>query len=130
MPITYHIKKQEELIHTRCGGDVSFQEVLDHFTRLEQDPHRPQRLDVLLDLRDVTSTPTINQLQAVSAQIGRTRQSVDFGFCAIVVSQDLLFGLARMFEAFVEGKFTETRVFRSASGAEAWLASSRSRPPK
>lgn len=126
MPVTYKIESGQRIIRTRCVGDVTFNEVVDHFRVLQQDPECPERLDVLLDLTDLTSEPSADQLKGVSDAIGRSREKVHFDTCAIVASSDLLFGVSRMFEVFAEGQFRMTRVFRGLPEAEAWLAGQRS----
>jgi len=37
-------------------------------------------------------------------------------------SRDALFGMSRMFEAFVEGSFARIAVFRKRENAKGWLA--------
>ena len=56
VPVVYQISKG--LIRTRCYGPVTLPEVAEHFRELERDPDCPPRLDVLLDLRDITSLPS------------------------------------------------------------------------
>jgi len=127
MPVTYQIDKAKRTIHTKCSGDVTLEEVIDHFHVLEQDPDCPDRADVLLDLSEQTSIPERQNLRDVTREIGRIRGKIRFGTCAIVANQDGLFGMLRMFEVFAEQYFGEICVFRTISGAEAWLAS---RQPK
>jgi len=78
---------------------------------------------VLLDLSESASVPESRQLQDVSQQIGRIRQTVRFGACAIVAPSDVLFGMSRMFEVLAEKWFRETRVCRARAEGEAWLTS-------
>jgi hypothetical protein len=123
MPVKYQIDKANKIIRTRCSGPVTIEEVVDHFRVLERDPDCPDRLDVLLDLSEATSVPKKENLQEVTVEIGRIRGRVQFGTCAIVACTDALFGMLRMFEVFAEQYFRESCVFRTASEAEAWLAS-------
>jgi hypothetical protein len=96
-------------------------EVLDHFRTLENDPQRPGALDVFLDLREVTSLPSADQLRAVTAEIARIAPNLRFGACAIITDRDALFGMSRMFSVFAEGYFRAITVFRSADEGECWL---------
>jgi hypothetical protein len=121
MPVVYEIDQARAIIRTRCVGDVSFNEVIGHFHRLESDPACPPRLDVLLDLSDLTSLPDPGQLREVSSQMGTMNERVRFGACVIVAPRTVLFGLLRMFEVFAEERFRTTRVFREIGEAEAWL---------
>ena len=83
MPVTYEIDPVRNLIRTTCFGNVRLQDVMAHFDELQRDPHRPDRLDVLLDLRDMDAPPQAPQLQAVADRVGLVEGLV-FGACAIV----------------------------------------------
>ncbi|HLF14388.1 MAG TPA: STAS/SEC14 domain-containing protein [Bacteroidota bacterium] len=121
MPVTYTIDKPSKFIHTRCVGEVSFDEVIGHFDTLIRDPDCPDRLDVLLDMSEMTSIPESEQLWAVARKIEATVSRVRFGRCAIVAVREVLFGMTRMFEAIAEGQFSAVRAFRSMDEAQGWL---------
>jgi hypothetical protein len=123
MPVTYEIDPAKNLIRTRCIGDVTLQEVKNHFRELERDPNRPDRLNVLLDLSEITSVPNVLEVRAASHEVAKIFRSVRFEALAIVVRNDLLFGMMRMFAAFAGKYFTATQVFRVTADAETWLAS-------
>ena len=111
------------MIHTKCSGAVTLEEVIDHFRVLEKDPDCPHHLDVLLDLTEQTLMPQSEDLRDVAREISRIRGNVQFGNCAIVACSDTLFGMLRMFEVFTEPYFRQTWVFHTVPEAEAWLAS-------
>jgi hypothetical protein len=121
MAVTYRIDQVKRRIHTRCIGPVTLDEVRQHFADLAGDPACPERLDVLLDLSETTSLPTSDQLSAVTTEVARVRPRVQFDGCAIIASQDALFGMARMFEVFAENYFGATRVFRTMDEGTRWL---------
>ena len=123
MPVTYEIDKAKRMIHTKCSGAVTLEEVIDHFRLLEKDPHCPHHPDVLLDVTEQTSIPLSENLRDVAREIRRIRGTIQFGACAIVAGAGVLFGMLRMFEVFTEPYFRQTRVFRTAPEAEAWLVS-------
>ena len=121
MPVTYRIESVTQFIHTRCTGAVVLDEVRQHFVTLSQDPACPSRLDVLLDLSEMTTVPESGQLRIVAADIARIRSQVRFGSCAIVAPAEAIFGMSRMFEIFTEKYFAATHVFRSEAEATRWL---------
>ena len=121
MPVTYSIDNARNIIHTRCEGEVTFQEVTDHFAKLISDPTCPPRLNVLLDLTGLTSAPTSEQVRRVSSVIEDSRKHIVFDTCAIAVSSELLYGMMRIFEVFTEKNFRQTRTFRSLDKAREWL---------
>jgi len=122
MLVTYQIDPSRNVIHTRCIGDVTPEEIAEHFRELEQDPGRPERLNVLLDLTEETSLPETQDLREVKYQLYKFLPSVRFGACAIVVCDEALFGMMRMFGVFTAEYFDVTEVFRAINDAEAWLA--------
>ena len=121
MPVGYRIDRDAGLIRTRCSGFVTLEEVLDHFRRLAEDPDCPEKLDVLLDLRDITSLPSIAQLASVAQAIATVRSRVRFGSCAIVATSDAWYGTAKIFEVAAARGFDASGVFRGPNEAEAWL---------
>ena len=112
MPVFYEIQKEDNLIRTRCVGQVTLHEVLNHFRTLEQDPDCPAYLDVMLDLRGQLSVPTSTQLRTVSEQMRRVRGTVQFGICAIVADSDAVYGSAMVFEVIAARNFRVTKVFQ------------------
>ena len=129
MPVTYEIDRKRNRIATRCVGDTTLSEVLEHFDELERDAQRPPHLDVLLDLTEQTNLPTAQQIQAAASRIGMAKWMIDFRACAVVVNRDALFGMLRMFEVFAHPHFERLRVFRDMTQARAWLDGG-STPPR
>jgi hypothetical protein len=127
MPVTYQINRETSFIETHCTGEVTLDEVLGHFQQLEAEPSLPERLDVLLDLAEMTSLPDSAELQEVTRAVDRLRAMVEWGACAIVASRNALFGMIRMFEVLAEGLFVRIHVFRERTEAERWLGCCR--PP-
>jgi stage II sporulation SpoAA-like protein len=120
MPITYEIDSTRNLIRTTCFGHVRLPDVMAHFDALQRDPNRPDRLDVLLDLRGMTTPPEAPQLQAVADRVSLVEGLV-FGACAIVTNKESMFGMARMFEVLARAHFAAIRSFRDVAEAEEWL---------
>ena len=127
MPVTYQIDRAKQLIHTRCTGAVVLDEVRQHFIDLSQDHECPPRLDVLLDLSEMTTLPESGQLRTVTSDIAHLRPQIEFGICVIIASRPAVFGMARMFEVFTERYFSATAVFRTELEAVEWLEAQRSR---
>src|ERR1017187_4308064 len=113
MPVSYSIDQSGGVIRTRCVGNVTFDEIVDHFRTLAQDPNCPGRLDVLLDLTKTTSIPSSSQLQSVSRAIGAIEGTVRFDACASAASPDVLFGMSPVFEVTAREHFRATCVFRA-----------------
>ena len=121
VPVNYKIDLHRNLIRTVCSGDVNPKEVNDHFRDLASNPNRPDRLNVLLDLTQMTSIPETDQVRDASYEL-RSHPELRFNACAIVAGRDHLFGMMRMFQVFAEDSFKITQAFRTVAEAETWLA--------
>jgi hypothetical protein len=93
------------------------------------DPDCPDWLDVLLDLTEQTSLPTSGQLGAVATQMARVSPRVQFHNCAVIASEDALFGMGRVFGVLSESYFAATHVFRTVEEGVRWLDSRLAPPP-
>ena len=123
MPVVYVIDREQNLIRTRCIGDIKLPEVLEHFRTLQRDPDCPDWLDVFLDLREIASLPFTVEINTVAQEISTTKSRVQFKICAVVAASDAMFGMMRMFSVVAERYFSAVRVFRTGLEAEEWLAS-------
>ncbi len=121
MPVSYEIDRETGFIRTRCTGVVTFEEVLDHFRRLNEDDSLPAHLDVLLDLTEMENIPESDKLFSVAGEVGRLRSKVKWGACAIVASHDALYGMTRVFHVFAQDHFAHSSVFRTREEALRWL---------
>ena len=128
VPIHYRIDSQRRRIWTTCIGNVNPKEISKHFQDLERDPDRPDRLNVLLDLTEMTSLPETDQLRAVTNDLKRHQRTMQFNACAIVARRNVLYGMMRMFQALARNSFTTTQVFRTTVDAEAWLTAQEAKP--
>ena len=122
VPVNYKIDPHRNLIRTVCSGDVNPKEVNDHFRDLASNPNRPDRLNVLLDLTQMTSIPDTDQVREASSELTRDHPELRFNACAIVAGGDVLFGMMRMFQVFAEDSFEITQAFHTVAEAEAWLS--------
>lgn len=121
MPVTYTIDAERRRIATRCGDFTTLREVLSHFDELELDPDCPRDAEVLLDLTEMTAPPNLDQMRSAAARASDAARRIRFGSCAILVGNEAMFGMARVFEAFADGSFPRISVFRSRDAAEEWL---------
>jgi hypothetical protein len=121
LPITYSIDVPSALITTKCIGRVTVEEVLEHFRELPRVWPPVDRLDVFLDLRQLTSLPTLEELQSVAAEMETQIGTHRFGRCAVVTDRNLIYESAQMFQVLVNRFFDEIHVFRTAEGAVVWL---------
>src|SRR3954469_23360208 len=122
MPITFTIDVPKTLILTQCFGQVTLAEVKNHFQELARAwPPVIDQLDVLLDLIDQTSLPTLRDLEEVATEIDAQIGPRRFGRCAVVTEQEPLYESMQMFQVLVGRFFNTVEIFRTPSAALEWL---------
>lgn len=119
MPITYVIDEKSSLVRTEAVGEITVREIVDHLASQVQN-ETVGHCEVI-DVRGVTP-PYLS-----SSQIWQAAQAVlsialksSPGPRAIVVGNDTVFGMSRMFSTLVEDTFP-IRVYRDMESAEHWL---------
>ena len=122
MPITYEIDRERALIRTTLTGFVTFAEVMDHFTALENDPRRMGTMNVLLDIRGLTSVPETGQLRRAANRIDPERSPLQYGVCAMVATDPATIGTGKLFAVFARERFRATTIVSTLDAAEHWLA--------
>ena len=121
MPIIYTIDVGRALIITRCIGYVTLAEVKEHFRELARDWPPVDKLDVLLDLTEETSLPTLRDLEEVATEIDAQIGPLRFGRCAVVTEQEHLFKSMAMFEVLAGRYFDAVQIFHTPPAAVVWL---------
>ncbi len=104
-------------------GTVTGQDVFEskNFTFSSQERVRQYRYG-LIDYSQVNDlNVSSKELEAVAALDKKVATIVPGAFVAIVAEKDVVFGLARMWEAYMHGAGWETHVFRSRTQAEDWI---------
>jgi hypothetical protein len=121
MPITYEIDRARALVRTTLTGLVTFPEVMAHFTALENDPRRLATMDVLLDIRGMTSIPETGQLRRAAGRLRPERTSLQYGVCAIVATDPASVSTGKLFAVFAREWFRGTTIVATLEAAEQWL---------
>ena len=123
MPITYQLKPDENLVILVHVGAVTDDEFLSFYQALYEDTRFDVSFNMLVDLRQAESSVRGAGTLKESAEFMR-RQYVSTTarpMIAVVASEDISFGLARMYEMFSEEVPWEFEVFRAINAASAWL---------
>lgn len=118
MPGSYTIFPESRFVYSRAWGVLTETVLFAHSHMLARDPRFQSSFAQLSDLREVTDV-------AFSSAIVRdVAASSPFGAGArraLVVSSNLIFGMARMYEVLRENAADELMVFRDAPAALFWL---------
>jgi hypothetical protein len=128
MPITYQIDSERALVRTTIAGFVTFPEVMAHFAALEADPNRTGPMNVLIDIRGLTSVPETGQLRRAANRIDPERSPLQYGVLVIVASDPAAVGTGKLFAVFARERFRATTIVPTVEEAERWLQD-QDRPP-
>ena len=127
MTITTRLNKKTSRVHTLVKGTLNYKDFLTHIeaTRPRLAPSWPE----LFDAREVRTDMTTAEITDLcyAAQAAATR--VEIGPTAILATNDLLYGLARMYSGLCGGHANPIEVFRELRSAEDWLGSLESATP-
>lgn len=122
MPIKYKIFIDKKLVYSVAENTVTLDDLLHHLEELADDPDYTAPMKKLVDFRKA-------QLVAISNEEVEkfTKKKLAFGnffqeeMCAIVVDNDLDYGITRMHGMQIEFKNINTNSFRKIGDAIAWL---------
>ena len=117
--ITYAIDPSTGLMLTRADGVVTFHDVNAHLDveQRNRDLNRPE----LIDARGVTTDLTTADVRRLVQRAGAMLRTVDLGPTAIVTTNDVVYGMARMYSILAEGVGVNVEVFRDIDAATTWL---------
>jgi hypothetical protein len=118
MPCAYIIDLARSLVLSRGWDVVTDRELLAHVHTLTADPRFVRNFRQLADLRDVTDvqiTPScIKEMARLNPYGAGARR-------AVVVTNDVVFGMARMYQILSDESPDELQIFRKMDDALQWL---------
>lgn len=118
MPCGYTIDLARSLVLSRGWGVLTDRELLAHVRTLTADPRFARDFRQLADFRDVTD------VQITSSTIREMAKLNPFGAGArraLVVTSDVVFGMARMYQILRDESPDELQIFRKVDDAFRWL---------
>ena len=118
VPESYQIDRERELVISRAWKTFDDRELRTHYERLEADREFDPTYRQLIDVRDVKSFKLSTAVMLGTALAHVFRSGVPR---AIVVANEMQYGLARMFAAYSEADGQVVQVFRESKAAEEWL---------
>jgi hypothetical protein len=118
VPIEYRIDAAARIVYSTAKGSISIADALPYVERLRADPAFDPAMSQLFDFSGVTridlGTDDLRSMAPANV-FGRGARR------AFVATNDVSYGVARMFEALVAPAGTELRVFREMEEAKRWL---------
>lgn len=122
MPISYEINKEEELIYTTASGSLDDADIAGFKQKLLSDPDYSPGMKELSDLRAVDEFRVT--IAGISRFAGMDEESVEMvkeHRLAIVATEDVIFGMARMYQLQTEKAKPNVQIFRDLQPAREWL---------
>src|SRR5437868_1740111 len=119
MPITYTIDSGNGRMLTRADGVVTFHDVNAHLDveQANRDLSRPE----IIDARSAVTDLTADQVRRLVQRATDMLRTTDLGPTAFVTTNDLIFGMARMYVLLSERAGVNAEVFRDMQSARTWL---------
>jgi hypothetical protein len=119
MPASYEIDAQRRLVLSRGWGVLTDEDLIDHYERLRADPDLDPTYAQLIDLREVERFATAG---VTIELVARLRVFAPGARRAVIASEDVAYGMARMFASFAESQDQQIEVFRDARAAVDWVS--------
>ena len=116
MPIL--LDSARPVVRITASGPVTHAEISKLFQTMMRETPQGRGVAVFVDTRGVTGAPSTAELRLIASELKRLTDA-GFGPIAVVTGSDWMYGVVRMFSAFVES--TEVVAFRSPEDAEAWI---------
>lgn len=123
MPLKYKVLHDRKLVYVTGEGRITISELLDHLDVLARDPAYQAPMKKLIDYRNCEPMH-LSSLDIMNFSEKKASYKDVFAGekCAIITSDKVDYGMARMHGALIEQEKIDTRVFRDFPEALAWLA--------
>ncbi|MDH3206648.1 MAG: hypothetical protein OEO79_08550 [Gemmatimonadota bacterium] len=125
MAIRYEIDEERSIVMTTATGRLTDAELLAHKEALLADPRFRPGMKELSDIRGVEDLDVSPEgVMAAASFDSRNSPVLETHRLGLLVSTDLVFGMARMYEMRTDGNTGGVKVFRSEEEAMLWLDAS------
>jgi hypothetical protein len=121
MGITYVVDHTRRRVLTRAEGMLTLVDIVAHADA--QIRQRFPSYQELFDATGATTDLTAEQIQAMVLRCHQVFQKEPIGEIAVIATEPVVFGLARMYAILCEQVGVQVEVFRTVAEAEQWLDS-------
>jgi 2-hydroxychromene-2-carboxylate isomerase len=119
MPITIGVDREHPFVTTTVWGHVTYEEIQSHLS--EEEELRATGYPELVDAMAASTTLTTDEVRALVNRTHDMLRRGAFGPTAIASDNDVVYGMARMYQILAERDGISVGVFRSVVDAERWL---------
>jgi hypothetical protein len=117
--ITSVLERGRRRVRARAEGVVTYADFVAHLDAGVRGG--TSGYDELFDATSATTDLTADQVRALALRAGALRQKGPLGAMAVVATNELAFGLARMYALLCETVGAPAGAFRTVTQAEEWL---------
>jgi hypothetical protein len=121
MPLSYHIDEARGLLSLKGSGSITADDIDAYVEEVLEDPRQAYVTQELADFRDAEFSVTPDRVVKLAALDRKRLSRMKIVRRAIVVSNDLQYGLARMYGQFLAPSGQEVRPFHDIDEARRWL---------
>jgi len=122
MPLRYKIIESKKIVYVIGEGNITLDDLSNHIEELSKDPKYIAPMKKLIDYRQaVPMGPYSEELDNFINRILKFKDIFRGEICAVVVNDDLSFGITRVFASKMEPLNFQTNVFRDFNEALKWL---------
>ena len=119
MPIALRVDRERGLVTTTVWDHVTYEEIQSHLS--EEEHLRATGYPELIDAMAASTTLTADEVRAIVRRTHDILRRGPFGPTAIASDNDVVYGMARMYQILAERDGISIGVFRSVAEAEHWL---------
>ena len=114
---------ENDVLYTTIEGEFTPDDIRAYREGLRADPAYHAGMHALVDCRRVSALFSAEDLRALANDLERPPSAfVGPWRCAIVVASEVIYGLVRMYDAYLQTDTIDVRPFRDFDEAVAWLA--------
>jgi hypothetical protein len=118
---TTELRENLNVIVVRSSGQVAFDEIRDTLDELVRRPDFRPGLNLIVDFRQCETPVTADEVRRLAEYAERIDPQWGNSKWVLLASNDLTFGLARMYASLTHAHKVATRVFRTADEVNGWL---------
>ncbi len=126
MPVATTLAENGVYVHHLFTGEISKDDIIDAYDESLKISDLKADTSVIWEFRKVSLpnlTDTVNQVRAIADYIKENSRKEKSNYkVALVAADDLVFGLARMYQSVATFLPVEFMVFRKFTAAEDWVA--------
>lgn len=122
MPIHYRIDKEQGLVHTEVLGELTINETIEYFNRLQQDENIPNDAIEIVDFDQVTDFKILfSDMKVITQSYQSAKSGKNILATIFVATTQVAYGIARMLQTLhlIENEHHIVQIVRSEKELEA-----------